>query len=161
METYRNEEMMRKMMAEFEKTDAFYAIFKKEYIYAVKQIAKAIYYPVYKVIDLSKILEIHAQEVLNATQSVLDKDHNYPEYRMEEELDWTRVVLKSMPEYTKIELEFCDQVHLKTKELIVKYFEDIMSLSSNGFKLLEINSKVHNYRLMNTLFGALDRQMPE
>jgi len=157
MEKFRNEDMMRQLMAEFEKTDAFYAIFKKQYIQAVKQIAKAIYPQVCSTENLLQILETHAQEVLNATQSVIDKDQNYPDYRMAEELEWTRVVLKSMPEYTNLELAFCNQVHLKTKELMVNYFEDIMNLSSNGFKLLEINSKVHNLRLMNSLFGVINK----
>jgi len=145
MEIFDSAGNLKFILEEIKKTDTFYNLFKKEFSELIYTNIQE-YYP--EIIlpgkEIDELLEAYAVAILNATESVIDKDRNYPMYRLEEELGtMNRLTLK----LSKLEenSDFREAVHLQAKELMVKHFVAIYDLSSTGFRLLEKNAKLYNW----------------
>jgi len=108
---------------------------------------------------MDNLLLAYSVAILNSTESVIDKDHNYPLYRLEEELDsMNRITLKlsQNEEYDY----FGEAVHLKAKELMVNHFEGIYDLSSVGFRLLERNARIYNWEFVSNFLSIYEPVTP-
>ncbi|WP_066627258.1 hypothetical protein [Labilibacter marinus] len=143
--TFDKERRLNQLFADFKRTDQFYAKFKSEFEELIFDIILD-YYPHFSQKDiLEEMIGIYASEVLSATESVIDKDKNYPDFRKEEELGYlNRLLTKEKAMVT--ESEFSDTIHLKVKEIAVMHYPAISDLSTHGFRLLERNMKMHLYR---------------
>jgi len=144
MEIFDNEGNLKFILEEIKKADTFYNLFKKEFSELIYTNIHEFYPDILPGDEIDELLEAYAVAILNATESVIDKDRNYPMYRLEEELGtMNRLTLKlSKPEENS---DFREAVHLQAKELMVKYFVAIYDLSSTGFRLLEKNAKLYNW----------------
>jgi len=144
MEIFDHEGNLKFILAEIKKTDTFYNLFKKEFSVLIYRIIQEFYPDTRPGDEIDDLLQNYAVAILNATESVIDKDRNYPLYRLEEELaTMSRLTLKlSKPEENNA---FREAVHLKAKELMVNNFTGIYDLSSTGFRLLEKNAKLYNW----------------
>ncbi len=143
MDKFEREEKFRQLLKEFEQTDAFYAEFKTTFTIEMFLLIRE-YYPAIKtepVID--RIIDMYANELISSTEAVLDKDINSPEYRKIEEIDRLTVLIKRESP-SKEDPDFIEKSHLKAKEVMVQFYPDIQELSSEGFKMLELNSKLHH-----------------
>ena len=144
MEIFDNEGNLKFILEEIKKTDTFYNLFKKEFSELIYTNIHKFYPDILPGEEIDELLEAYAVAILNATESVIDKDRNYPMYRLEEELStMNRLTLR----LSKLEknMDFREAVHLHAKELMVKYFVAIYDLSSTGFRLLEKNAKLYNW----------------
>lgn len=144
MEIFDSAGNLKFILEEIKKTDTFYNLFKKEFSVLIYNIIQEFYPGTLASDEIDELLEAYAVAILNATESVIDKDRNYPMYRLEEELaTMNRLTLK----LSKLEEnnDFREAVHLKAKELMVNNFTGIFNLSSTGFRLLEKNAKLYNW----------------
>jgi len=144
MEIFDSEGNLKFILEEIKKTDTFYNRFKKEFSALIFNIIQEFYPNSKPSEEIDELLQAYAVAILNATESVIDKDRNYPSFRLEEELDtMNRLTLK----LSKLEEnnDFRETVHLNAKKLMVKHFVAIYDLSSTGFLLLEKNAKFYNW----------------
>jgi len=148
MNIFDKEENMKFILEEIKKTDTFYSFFQREFSELIYVIILE-FYPTSKQSDeIDDMLQTYAVAILNATESVIDKDRNYPFYRLEEELaTMNRLTIKLSEEGPNN--AFRETVHLQAKELLVKYFNAIYDLSSTGFRLLEKNAKLYNWEFVS------------
>ncbi len=143
MDKFEREDKFRQLLKEFEQTDAFYAEFKTTFTIDMFMLIKE-YYPNIKIEEiLDRIIDMYANEIISTTEAVLDKDANSPEYRKIEEIDRLTVLVNREPESKEIP-EFIERTHLKAKEILVQFYTDIQDLTSEGFKMLELNTKLHH-----------------
>jgi hypothetical protein len=134
---------------EFKQVDTFYesfkATFKKEITTVIEPYTFDVYAP-----SFEEFLEQFAVAVLSLTHSVLDKDHNYPEYRKVEDLTALQGYYAKASRFSDSS-ELSEKIHQKTKELLVNIFPDIYELTGNGFRLLDLNLKLYNLEFMANL----------
>jgi hypothetical protein len=144
MGIFDNQGNLKFILEEIKKADTFYNLFKNEFSVLIYNTIQEFYPEIRPHKEIDELLVDYAVAILNATESVIDKDQNYPVYRLEEELStMNRLTLRlSNPEQNN---EFREAVHLRAKELMVKYFDAIFDLSSTGFRLLEKNAKLYNW----------------
>lgn len=144
MEIFDHEGNLKFILEEIKKTDTFYNLFKQEFSVLIYHIIQEFYPDTRPGDEIDNLLQDYAVAILNTTESVIDKDRNYPSYRLEEELaSMNRLTLK----LSKLEENnaFREAVHIKAKELMVDNFTGIYDLSSTGFRLLEKNAKLYNW----------------
>ena len=80
-------------------------------------------------------LGYYAEEFLNFTDSVIDKDNCYNQYRKSQELiNMCRYMEKIPPIDAK--LGFQNQVYEKVKQLIVRHDYRVYDLSAEGFSVI-------------------------
>ena len=150
MEIFDNDGNLKFILEEIKKADTFYNLFKKEFSVLIYHIIQEFYTDTITCDEIDELLQAYAVAILNATESVIDKDRNYPSYRLEEELaTMNQLTLK----LSKLEANnaFREAVHLKAKEIVVNHFKDIFDLSSTGFLLLEKNAKLYNWEFASNL----------
>lgn len=159
MEIFDSERNLNFILAEIKKTDTFYNLFKKEFSVLIYMIIQEFYPDIVPGDEIDDLLQAYAVAILNATESVIDKDCNYPSYRLEEELaTMNQLTLK----LSKLEANnaFREAVHLKAKELMVSNFNGIFDLSSTGFLLLEKNAKLYNWEFASNFESNVDPSFP-
>jgi hypothetical protein len=148
MKSFDSDGNMRYILEEIKKTDTFYGLFKTEFSESIYNIIKQTYPDTLMVNEIDNLLQAYSVAILNATESVIDKDQSYPLYRLEEELGtMKRITLKIAQ--AEENSAFKETVHLKAKELMVKHFSGIYDLSSMGFRLLEQNAKLYNWEFVS------------
>lgn len=148
MESFDNEGNLNFILGEIKKADTFYSVFKKEFSESIYTIIQEFYPDIVQSDEIDNLLHAYSIAILNATESVIDKDLNYPLYRLEEELVSMNLIARKFPQKEE-DNTFGEVVHLKAKELMVKYFMAIYDLSSIGFRLLEKNAKLYNWEFVS------------
>ena len=152
MENFDNLNPLYPVFEEFKKTDEFYDLFRKEFAASLASVIQAHYPYLDFDSETEEILRLYANEILSSTESVLYKDKSYPRYRLEEELTlMTRLVIKKPGEGQNS--NFIEETHMKAKEIMVKYFGEIMNLSANGFRLLEKNARMYNWEFITNFYA--------
>lgn len=148
MKTFDEEGNMKFILDEIHKTDTFYNLFKKEFSEVISKIIHEFYPEADPNEEIDNLLLSYSVAILNSTESVIDKDCNYPAYRLREELEsMNRITLKLLQ--SSDNKYFSEALHIKTKELIVKHFSKIFNLSSTGFRLLEKNSFLYTLEFVS------------
>lgn len=142
MGTFDAESRMRNLFGEFQKIDdlvfSFVTDLKSSLEIALKDLTMND--------DDDDLIGEYAKSIFHSTESVIDKDINYPEFRMQDEVKRMNRV-----NALRFELDFNesirDELFRKTKEIMVRYFQGIYNLSGNGFRLLDATTKMflHNF----------------
>lgn len=94
--------------------------------------------------ELEEMVLTYANQIFSTAESVSDKDKNYNEFRLADEVNIMTKVVTELSEQNKENKELADQIHQKAKELMVNYNPFIMDLSANGFRLLEKYTLMYN-----------------
>ena len=84
---------------------------------------------------IAGVVDMYAGAILNVTDSVIDKDRNYPEFRLSEELDIISKLLAKEPGFANPGA-FAETVHAKVKELMVAIIRRSVSWSGIGFRFV-------------------------
>ena len=95
--------------------------------------------------DLEELVLTYANQIFNTAESVSDKDKNYNEIRLAEEVSVMNKVVGKLSE-DKENWELGQQLHQRAKEMMVRFNPGLMDLSADGFRLLE------KYTLMYNIF---------
>jgi len=149
MEIFDKDGNMKFISEEIKKTDTLFGSFKYEFSLRIYEIIQRFYPTIQPSHEINEQLQAYAIAILNCTMSVIDKDRNYPLYRLEEELiSMNKLTLK----LSKIEENnaFSEAIHMQAKALLVNYFNFIYDLSSTGFRLLEKNTKLYNWEFVSS-----------
>jgi len=160
MKSFDEEGNMKFILEEIKKTDTFYNSFKKEFSEIIFQIIQEFYPDAVQNEEIENMLLAYSVAVLNSTESVIDKDRNYPFYRLEEELTAMRKITSKF-DLSVVPDEFSGAIHAKAKELMVKYFADIYDLSSTGFRLLEKNAYLYTLEFVSGFLSLSIRRKQE
>ncbi len=100
--------------------------------------------------SLTMSINDYAVEMFSFTQSTIDKDKEYSEFKKDEELkSMTSLVARLSKNFN--ETDFSLLLHNKAKSLTVDEFPDIYELSSQGFLILEKYTKLKNMAFMTIL----------
>ncbi|GAF05656.1 hypothetical protein [Saccharicrinis fermentans] len=140
--SFDKEERLNELYTEFNRTDEFYAQFRKQFNTVIIDVVLD-YYPGFKQKDvLNDMIDQYASEILSATESVLYKDKNYPKYRKLEEIEYMDRFLNKEEVIANPD-EFSETTHKIVKAFIVSQYQNIIHLSAQGFRLLERYMKMH------------------
>ena len=127
------------LLKEFKNIDIKQRRIKKDFTLSVHAIISE-YYPNFQNFDtLKDALEQYASHIINATDSVIDKDTHYPEYRLKEELETMQALILNGKDNRNNTL-FFEEILSNSKRIMVKYFPKLIHLSGNGFRLLNANA---------------------
>jgi len=154
MDSFDDEGNMKFILAEIQKIDTFYNVFKIEFAQSIYPIIRKFYPEFVQNDETDNLMMAYSVAILNSTESVIDKDRNYPLYRLEEELTTMRKIILKF-DFSVVYGDFPEAIHAKAKELIVKHFDAIYDLSSVGFRLLEMNSRLYNHEFVSTIQSTL------
>ncbi|WP_346855215.1 hypothetical protein [uncultured Draconibacterium sp.] len=135
------------LKTEFKKIDELIAKFTTELAVELSILVKRFYPTIQFNKALKEQLIIHATQIFNCADSVYDKDQNYNETRMSEELVSVTRILE-MRASTPQNKTFAIQSHTKVKQIVIKYFPNTIDLSANGFRLLERSCLMHNHEFL-------------
>ncbi|MBN2636661.1 MAG: hypothetical protein JXR61_10360 [Prolixibacteraceae bacterium] len=106
---------------------------------------------------LNESVLAYANEMISVAEAVCDKDLNYYEDRLKEELDTISLVVEKYPP-ANLDSEFLQQTHQKAKELIVNFYPHIFGLSSNGFRLLEKYCQMYNWKFVDIFHSIYNKK---
>ena len=87
MDSFDSEGNMKFILEEIKKADTFYNSFQKEFSELLLKIIRKFYPDTSIGEEIENLLLAYSVAILNSTESVIDKDRNYPFYRLEEELE--------------------------------------------------------------------------
>ena len=153
MDKQRREELVNQLLGDIKQTEEFVESFKKEMTRSLYSLVA----PIFPVLDeqgkLTELLDPFSLAVLNFTDSVIDKDHSYPTYRLDEELQLMRLVLskqESLPQWDFFKEELVGMMKL----IMVKYFPQITDLSGNGLRLLSVSANYYGADLVLALTNS-------
>ena len=153
MNRFEKENLIKHILDEIKKTDEFVNAFKNELTLALYPVIGTFYPQAKPSAAIDDVLQNYALVITNYTESVIDKDRTYPQYRLNDELD---AMTKVDAKLTFNHPAFTDAVSCHVKELMVKYFLDIYNLSGNGFRLLELNARLYVWEFNANLVTALE-----
>lgn len=140
---FEDEERINHIFEEFQKMDELYDEFKAEFAESMLMLIKETA-PNFEISEhFSEQLGLYALSMLNVTHSLIDKDKTYTEIRMKDEL-LSMQTYSSKAVVLTTNAELADKTLQKTKELLLKFYPDIIDLSANGFRLLELNLRLFN-----------------
>jgi hypothetical protein len=130
-----------------QKTEAFYKQFRKQFVDELFSIIVKYYPGISPGMMLNSDLNLYANEIISSAETVLLKDKDYTEERLQEELNiMNRLVVKDpIPGQNTV---FVDLIHKKAKETMVNAFPEVFDLSSDGLRLLEKYSKMYNWEFV-------------
>ena len=139
-----------KLNAEFERIDKFLEKFQRHFIREQLIVASTHLDLNLSEKEKTEQLKNYANRIFNCADSVADKDQNYNEIRLALELESiTRATDKHPLRFRESEL--ARQTHKKAKELLIKFFPELMELSANGFRLLEKYCLFYNFEFISAL----------
>jgi len=154
MNRFEKENLIKHILDEIKKTDEFVNSFKHDLAIALYPIIGH-YYPLTgrsAVVD--EVLQNYAVVITNYTESVIDKDRTYPEYRLNDELE---AMNKLVSKLTFNNPAFTEAVSFQVKELMIKYYHNIYNLSGNGFRLLEMNARLYVWEFSGSLNSMFEK----
>ena len=139
-----------KLSAEFKRIDKFLEKFQRHFISEQLIVASTHLDFNLSEKEITEQLKNYANQIFNCADSVTDKDQNYNEIRLALELESiTRATDKHPLRFRESEL--ARQTHKKAKELLIKFFPELMELSANGFRLLEKYCLFYNFEFISAL----------
>ncbi|WP_319591335.1 hypothetical protein [uncultured Draconibacterium sp.] len=145
-----NKDFHLKLSAEFERIDKFLEKFQRHFIHEQSLGINMFPDSYTEEKELEEQLREYANRMFNCADTVADKDENYNEFRLELELDAMTRAINKYPEQIK-KSELGRQTHQKAKELLIRFFPELMELSANGFRLLERYCLFYNYEFISSL----------
>lgn len=149
MDIFDNEDIKMQFFEEFKKIDALYDTFKKEFDAEITAIIRQ-HHPDFKPSErFNELLSQFSVAALSIAHSVLDRDTTYPNFRKTEDLKALQAYYVNTIQAFKNK-ELAEQIHKKTKELVVMHLPKIVDLSADGFRLLELNLKLFNLEFIGT-----------
>lgn len=144
------------MLQNLQKTDAIYNTLKNEFAQKIKQTVE--YYLGCDVInnELLEEVELFAAGIISLTETIIDKDKNYTEQRLIEDLAAMSKAVKNMKS-DQAGIDFREAVLKQSKELMIENFEAIFELSATGYRLLEKEAIWHIMLFESSLNNILKK----
>lgn len=155
MGTSESEKRIRKILEGFKQQDELHSSFKNYFIRSIYRNIENLFPGRDFGSELADHILLYAENIISCTESVIDKDLNYPEYRLNEEVNRMKQLIEKLPVF-----EHEEALHKEAKKSIVKYFPGVFELSGQGFRLLELNTSFFNQGFLDN-FYALDKSVEQ
>ncbi|MFV0376635.1 MAG: hypothetical protein ACK5JD_04945 [Mangrovibacterium sp.] len=88
--------------------------------------------------ELDEFMEWMADEAISFTEAIIDKDRNYSEFRIDEELKSMDTVLQRFS-VLQVFHPGAFQIKFELNKLILSFYPALYELSGSGYRLLERN----------------------
>jgi hypothetical protein len=131
---------------QFKLIDVFRGNFKHEFTLSFSKLAKQVY-QFDRSPELDEFIDLMAEEAMRFTEAVIEKNHNYTEYRLVEELKLMNALL-AKNKLSKMHHQEAQQVRYQLNELILKHYPALYELSSFGYRLLDRSVNFFTYRFV-------------
>ena len=142
-----NSDFQFRLSTEFQKIDEFLKSFRADFTQELSDIQNCSEKEFASDERFDHQLQNYASQIWGSAESVIDKDQNYSEIRLKEELEaMGRVIEARSLEFTAT--EYSQRLHLKAKALLVRYFPQLFDLTGNGLRLLEKYCLLYNLEFM-------------
>ncbi|MFW6327343.1 MAG: hypothetical protein ACOC2F_03440 [Bacteroidota bacterium] len=148
MGTSESEKRIRKLLEGFKQQDELHSAFKNHFIRSIYRKIENLFPGRDFGSELADHILLYAENIISCTETVIDKDFNYPEYRMNEEISRMKKVIENLSDF-----EHANTFHKEAKKSIVKYFPGVFDLSGQGFRLLEINTSFFNQGFLDNFYA--------
>jgi DNA replicative helicase MCM subunit Mcm2 (Cdc46/Mcm family) len=155
MGTSESENRIRKIIEGFKEQGELHSSFKNHFIQSIYRKTESLFPERDFGSELADQILLYAENIISCTESVVDKDVNYPEYRMDEEVNRMKQIIEKLPVF-----EHADALHKEAKKSIVKFFPAVFELSGQGFRLLELNTGFFNQGFLDN-FYALNKSIDQ
>lgn len=142
MEPYSSEDKKQRIIEALKKIEDFNLSFQLDFYESITEILSVKESNSEESFDLDEFILMYGQQIFSATESVIDKDNSYPDYRLNDELNRMTKLIDKRIKIGK-SLDVHDAIQNKVKELMVKYFPAVYDLSGNGFRLMELNARYY------------------
>ncbi|MFB6343994.1 hypothetical protein ACE1ET_19905 [Saccharicrinis sp. FJH62] len=142
MNLFDGEKFIKELYQEFDVIDQNLKSFHDDLCRDVFALIKKSFSDIRLTEELRSAIKDKITEVFFSTQSVIDKDNTYAEYRINEELDRMRSLIEKR-ERESMNPEFDAKLLYFVKYHIVEHFSAVYNLSSEGFLLLDLYVKYH------------------
>lgn len=150
MYPFENKHKKHDLILAFNEIDQKRALFNEEFIARITSILSSSSFSYKHIKSVNEVFKNYAFLIQDITQSVIDKDRNYPVYRLEEEL--TKITkLAAHPNPTNITPNLHNLLLKEVKALMVDSNKDVFNLTGLGFRLLDANAKVFLSGFLNAL----------
>lgn len=145
------------LSSEFKKIDELLFEFQSKFVYEIFKITKERLINIRDENDAQESILSYSFEIFSCAESVLDKDKNYSDLRLKEELDSMTIAVNKTSQLREIK-DYAEQTHLKAKEIMVAFFPDLVDLSANGFRLLEKYCVLYNRDFVATVASQIEKK---
>lgn len=151
---------MRKIMhdifEQFKLVDTFRVNFKREFTSAFNKLTNQVY-NFNRTPELDEFIDLMADEAMRFTEAVIEKDRNYSDYRLVEELKLMNVLVdkNKLPKTHHQEIQ---QVRYQLNEMILKHYPSLYELASFGYRLLDRNVNFFSYRFVAAMQEANEKK---
>ncbi|QGY43123.1 hypothetical protein GM418_05455 [Maribellus comscasis] len=144
MEKFDSNNFRASLISEFRELDnileTFQSQFKDEVWRSVNEVYPSIVYSE----KLGELILTYANQIFSTAESVCDKDKNYNEVRLADEVNIMNKMVDKLSEENKDNQELAAGIHQKAKKMMVNFYPNVMDLSADGFRLLEKYSLMYN-----------------
>lgn len=140
MVLFDKEKWMLDLLSEFKEMDGFRATFQSDFRLRLSTIISEVHPNISWNEAKYELIDMFALQVLNVTESVIDKDKNYPQYRLEEELQKMNELVGDW--FVKEGLALYEDSYKEVKMFMVNANKKVFDLSGTGFRLLEANVRI-------------------
>lgn len=143
---------MKRILKGFQEIDRIYFEFEDRFIdFLYDEITS--FYPEFKYNDSSNSEFRHfSNQTFNTVESIIDKDQNYPIYRMRKEL-YVMQQLANKKDQTNNDTRFFIVISKQVKKIAIEFFPGIYNLSGNGLRLLDANLNYITYLFLEWFFN--------
>ncbi len=145
------------LSSEFKNIDELLFEFQSKFVYEIFKITKKQLIDIQGERDVQESILSYSLEIFSCADSVLDKNKNYSDLRLKEELDSITIAANKI-EQPPEQKEYATQTHQKAKEIMVIFFPDLIDLSANGFRLLEKYCVLYNRDFIVTVASQIEKK---
>ncbi len=158
MEKYESENFRGDLISEFRKLDEILESFQNQFSKGVLTSINEMYPDLVCPGELEELVLRYANQIFNTAESVCDKDKNYNEFRLADEVNVMSKVVSRLSEENRENKELANRIHQMAKEMMVKFNPDLMDLSAEGFRLLEKYALMYNLFFMGGFFNLMHEE---
>ncbi len=138
------DKLMEELLKEFKKVDEFRNQFRNDFI---KVFTSLLYnlYQLEKDEKMNEALTIMAQQTISYTESIIEKDRSFSEYRKEEELKAMDDLLAKLQILESYEEEI-KKIKQTLNDVVINHYPTIYEFTSFGYRLHEKKAQYHSYQ---------------
>ncbi|WP_159517067.1 hypothetical protein [Sunxiuqinia indica] len=138
------DKLMEELLKEFKKVDEFRNKFRNDFIEVFTSLLHN-RYQLEKNEKMNEALMIMAQQTISFTESIIEKDRSFPEYRKEEELKAMDDLLAKHQILESYEEEI-KKIKQTLNDVVINHYPTIYEFTSFGYRLLEKKAQYHSYQ---------------
>lgn len=143
MKEYEQNDFRYNLIAEFQRIDELFDKFQLVFSRELSIVVRDEQPQAGSSSKMKEHVSLFAKQIFSIVESVFEKDQQYSDSRLKQELDSMNLVVEKYA-VTVLKDRYVKKVHDVVKKVIVLFFPDLLDLSGNGFRLLDKYSKMYS-----------------